>query len=333
MKTFFTLAVIAGLLSLASAAQTAGGSASGSANASVTPGQASAGASANQSVQAPGASANANANANASVQAHEPKAKPEPHDKSAKSGNSGASDGQGAAAALSSGTNVQAELSKPLDCKKAKPGDEVSAKVTQDVKSDGRVVVHKGSRLVGHVTQAQARTKEQSNSTLGIAFDKAILKGGEEVAFTSVIQAIAPPVQTTVSTAADESVGAGAPPAMSGGAPRAAGPGGGVVGGVTSTAGTAVSGATGTVAGTTTGAVNTTVSGATRAAGGLTAQGNLTSASQGAIGLQGLALSTPAAVTGSAQSSTQGSVITSASRNVKLESGTQMLLRVTGSAQ
>jgi hypothetical protein len=79
--------------------------------------------------------------------------------------------------------------------------------------------------------------------------------------------------------------------------------------------------------------VNGTVSGATRTASGLTAQGNLTSASQGAIGLQGLVLSPPAAVTGSAQSSAQGSVITSASRNVKLESGTQILLRVTGSAQ
>jgi hypothetical protein len=343
MKTFvksvLTLALTAGLPGLASVAQTSS-STSGSANASVAPGQASAGANANQNVQAPGASANANANANASAQAsHEPKAKPEPNSSDAKHGggkssSAGSSGGSNAGAALSSGTNLQAELTKPLDAKKAKPGDEVDAKVAQDLKENGKVVIHKGTRLVGHVTEAQARTKEQANSTLGIAFDKAILKGGEEMSFSSVIQAIAPPVQATVATAADENATlASAPPAIGGGGAPRAGGGGGLVGGVTSTAGGAVPGATSAVGGATTGAVNTTVSGATRAAGGLTAQGNLTSASQGAIGLQGLVLNTPATVTGSAQGSAQGSVITSASRNVRLDSGTQMLLRVTGSAQ
>lgn len=331
---FLTIVIAVGMLSLASMAQTASGSTSGNANASVTPGQAGASASANQSVQAPGASANANANVSAQAQAsHESKTKSEPNSKGGKtkSSSSDSSSGSNASAALSSGINLQAELIKPLDAKKNKPGDEVSAKVTQDVKSDGKVVIHKGTRLVGHVTEAQARTKEQANSTLGIAFDKAVLKGGEEVSFNSVIQAVAPPVQATVSTTADENANLGAAPAMSGG-PRAAG-GGGLVGGVNSTAGGAVSGATGTVTGAATGAADTTVSAATRTAGGLGAQGNLTSASQGVIGLQGLALNTPTAVTGSVQGSAQGSVISSRSRNVKLDSGTQILLRVTGSAQ
>src|SRR5215470_1151369 len=202
-NSFLTILITAGLLSLASVAQTASGSTSGNANASVAPGQAGAGASANQSVQAPGASVNANANASAQAQAsHESKTKSEPNSKSgnAKSSN-GSSGGGSASAALTSGTSLQAELVKSLDAKKAKPGDEVSAKVTQDVKSDGKVVIHKGTRLVGHVTEAQARTKEQANSTLGIAFDKAVLKGGEEVSFNSVIQAIAPPVLATASTA------------------------------------------------------------------------------------------------------------------------------------
>jgi len=330
---FLTIVITAGLLSLASVAQTASGSTAGNTNASVTPGQAGAGASANQSVQAPGASVNANANASAQTQAsHESKSEPNAKSGQAKSSSSGSSGGSSASATLTSGASLQAELTKPIDAKKAKPGDEVSAKLTQDVKSDGKVVIHKGTRLVGHVTEAQARTKEQANSTLGIAFDKAVLKGGEEVSFNSVIQAIAPPVQPNVSTAADENANLGAAPPMSG-APRTGN--GGPVGGVTSAAGGAVSGATGTVAGAATGAANDTVSGATRTAGGLTAQGNLTSASQGVIGLQGLALNTPTAVagSGSASGSAQGSVISSTSRNVKLDSGTQMVLRVTGSAQ
>lgn len=325
--------VTAGSLILAAGAQTVAGSASGNVNALLTPGQASAGASANQSVQAPGASANASADASAKAQtSHEPKAESEPEHDSGKSG-SGDSSG-GATAALSSGSNLQAELTKSVDAKKAKPGDLVEAKVTQDVKENGRVVIHKGSRLVGHVTEAKARTKDQASSTLGIAFAKAVLKGGEEMSFTSAIQAIAPPVQTTVNTEADESATiarGGAAPMPSG--PGARMPGGGVAGGVTSAAGGAVSGATGTVVGTPTGAATTAVSGATRVVGGLTAEGQLTSASQGAIGLQGLVLNTPSTVTGGAHGSAQGSLITSTTRNVRLESGTQVLLRVTGSVQ
>ncbi len=55
------------------------------------------------------------------------------------------------------------------------------------------MVLHKGSKLVGHVTEAQARTKENGESKLGIAFDKAVLKGGQEMAFNGVIQALAAP--------------------------------------------------------------------------------------------------------------------------------------------
>jgi hypothetical protein len=56
------------------------------------------------------------------------------------------------------------------------------------------------------------------------------------------------------------------------------------------------------------------------AAGGLNAAGQLTSNSQGVFGLNGLNLST------AASNATQGSVITSAGKNVHLDSGTRMLL-------
>jgi hypothetical protein len=60
-----------------------------------------------------------------------------------------------------------------------------------------------------------------------------------------------------------------------------------------------------------------TLNGASRGA-----AGQLTSQSQGVIGLNGLSLSSAAA------NSTSGSVITSAGKDVKLDSGTQMLLQV-----
>src|SRR5205807_9600904 len=116
--------------------------------------------------------------------------------KISESGNgSAAASGSGAAnngsAALSSGTALQAELTKSLDAKKAKPGDEVTAKLTQDVVSHGQVVLRRGSKLMGHVTEAKARSKEDSESRLGVLFDHAVLKDGQEVAFNSVIQAVA----------------------------------------------------------------------------------------------------------------------------------------------
>jgi len=81
---------------------------------------------------------------------------------------------------LQAGSTMQAQLVKPLDAKKNKVGDEVIAKTTHDVKSDGHVVVPKGSKLVGHVTEVKSHSKEQHDSKLGIAFDHAILKNGTQ---------------------------------------------------------------------------------------------------------------------------------------------------------
>ncbi len=326
MKRYWIAAITAGIFSISAVAQTsAGGSTSG--NASVTPGQTSAGASTSQSAQAPGASANvdANANANASHQ-HESNNK---NDKSGSaaangSGSAGAAAGAGdASAVLSSGATLQAELTKSVDAKKAKSGDEVTARLTQDVKSNGKVVLRKGSKLVGHVTEAQAKDKQNAESKLGIVFDKAMVKGGQDVAFNGVIQALAPPAQGALSVAGDESgpiEGGSRGNGGMGGVRTTGGPLGGAVGATTSTAGSAVGG----VANTAGSATNSTVG----AVGGVNGavNGTFNDTTRGVVGMPGLALSTAAA------GSAQGSVISSASRNVKLDSGTQMLLQVTGSA-
>jgi hypothetical protein len=104
----------------------------------------------------------------------------------------------------------------------------------------------------------------------------------------------------------------------------------GALGGVTSTAGGAVGTVTNTAAnvgGSAGGAVNSTTSatgniaGASRGAvGGLNTAGQLSSNSQGVFGLNGLNLNA------AASNATEGSVITSAGKNVHLESGTRMLL-------
>ena len=101
-------------------------------------------------------------------------------------------------ASLAGGTPINAELNSSIDSKKAKPGDEVTAHTTQAVKSaDDRTILPKGAKLIGHVTQASARSKGDGESTLGISFDRAILKGGEEIPLNATIQALAAPAANT----------------------------------------------------------------------------------------------------------------------------------------
>ncbi len=240
-------------------------------------------------------------------------------------------------ASLGSGAAINAELTAPVDSKKAKPGDPVAARTTEPTKSNGKTVIPKGSKLVGHVTQASARAKGDSESALGIVFDKAILKNGEEVPLNVAIQALASGQSAANANTGNDLSAAGGTGTYAGGSGRASG--GGALGGVTSTAGGAAGTVTNTAANagnTAGGAVNSTVHSAANTAavgpgavGGLNATGQLMSNSRGVFGMQGVNLSS--ATTGAAQ----GSLITSAGKNLHLDGGTQMLLvtQAAGSAE
>lgn len=230
---------------------------------------------------------------------------------------------------LSSGTSVNATLSQPVDARKNRPGDQVTARTTEVVKSEGRVVIPRSSKLIGHVTQCKARSKEEKESALGILFDKAILKNGQQIPLNVTIQALAAAQSVASASAGADDLAAGAGAGAMG---TARGSGGGGLGGVRSTAGAATGAVANTAAnagGIAGGAVGSTVNaaGATRGSlGGLNAAGQLTSNSQGVFGLNGVNLSSAVA------SNTQGSLITSTSKNVHLDSGTQLLLVVQGQA-
>jgi hypothetical protein len=232
---------------------------------------------------------------------------------------------------ISNGTKIDATLATSLDAKRSKPGDEVEARAAEDVKQDGKVVLKKGTRLVGHVTQAQARANGQSQSQLGILFDHAVLKNGQQVPFSANIQALASSQSAAAaSTGADDIVASGSGMGSAQGSARS---GGGLAGGVASTAGAAAGATTGTVlntassAPTNAGGSLNTVTRSSGAVGGLTSTGRLASNSSGVFGLQGLSIDS------AASNATQGSMIVSATKNVHLDSGTQLLLRTTGQAQ
>lgn len=243
---------------------------------------------------------------------------------------SAAAKGQSAQSSLAAGTAVNAELEKSLDSKKAKVGDAVTARTTEAVKEEGKVVLPKGTRLTGHVTRASARGKGDSDSTLGVQFDRAELKGGQEMAVQLALQALAAPAGVAPIGGDDlQGMGSAGGSASASGASR---------GGVGAPVGGAVSGAASTAARTTgpvAGAANSTVNSTTNAAagaagsvgattqgatGGLNSSGQLVANSRGVFGLNGLSLSADAS------NSTQGSLIASSGKSVRLDSGTRLLL-------
>src|SRR6202051_1158250 len=128
------------------------------------------------------------------------------------------------------GTIINAELTSSLDSKKAKPGDAVNARTVTDLKTnDGRTVLPKGTKIIGHVTQASARGAGQPESSLGLVFDKAILKTGQEIPLNAAVQAVGAPPSSSFSNQAP------AAEPLPGARPTA--PGGGVQSGSTASRG------------------------------------------------------------------------------------------------
>ena len=230
-------------------------------------------------------------------------------------------------ATLVSGTAFNATLDKPIDSKKSKPGEPVTAHTTEPVKSGGKTILPKGTKMMGHVTQASARANGQADSQLGIVFDKAVMKNGQEMPMNVAIQALGA-ASGNASAATDNMELPGGGAGHGGGPVVGAGGGrGGALGGVTSTAGGLTNTATGAgnaVGGTLNSATQTTTSAAGSASNGATgalnAAGQFTSNSRGVFGMNGLDLNSATAA------GAQGSLITSAGKNVHLDSGTRMLL-------
>lgn len=225
-----------------------------------------------------------------------------------------------AAAGAHAGAVVPVELSKSVDSKKAKVGDEVTARVISDVRSGGAVAIPRGSKLLGKVTEANARGKGDATSSLGIVFDRAVLKNGTTLNLVSTIQAVIAPPETQAMPLPEAS-GSGAGPE---------GSSGGMGGGSGSTAG-----AIGNTAGSAVGAVGRTVDSTTQtAAGDLNANARLgasapalTAQTTGVVGIKGLELNA------SGSSNTSGSVFMTSGKSVKLDSGTRMLVNVSAASK
>lgn len=172
---------------------------------------------------------------------------------------------------LDSGTHLAGELQNAIDVRKAKVGDQVLLKTTQTIKSGGRTVVGKGSRLVGHVTEVTQMGKGNGESRIGILFDR--LEQGS----------LAMPIAATISSvtsgnanasannedlfASNTSAG-GSASSMSSARTSSGGSNGGLLGGVSGVVGSTTS-VLGTTVDSTTNAVGNTTTGVGRSLGGI----------------------------------------------------------------
>ncbi|HUA15679.1 MAG TPA: hypothetical protein VMG31_10290 [Verrucomicrobiae bacterium] len=209
-------------------------------------------------------------------------------------------------ARIAPGSVIPVQLTKTVDAKKAKTGDQVVATVTQDMKTKaGQVVVPKNTEVIGHVTEAQARGKQQKESEVGIAFDHAVVKG-DDMQMPMSIQAV-------IASPADNSNNAPAanpgPPAMGGSA-------------APSPMGNERPGATGGSTQAPASQPNYPQDTAGEAQSQPAPRPAINGTTEGVIGISHLQLET------TQPNPAQGSLLTSEKSNVKIEKGTLMLLRV-----
>ena len=202
---------------------------------------------------------------------------------------------------LEAGTIIHVSLVKPIDARKNKSGDEVIAKTTWDVRSeDGVVVVPVGSTIVGHITELSVRSKEQKVSAVRIVLDHVLLTDATNVSMALTIQAIGHAQANDAREVEDELATGGQARAM---AMRA-------ISTPASMGGSMLRDAL------------TLMDAASNPAEAMGVTEPLTSSSQGVLGLPNLYLS--AVVSGP----TNVSVVSSQNTNVRLNSGTEMILRL-----
>lgn len=218
---------------------------------------------------------------------------------------------------LESAATITGQLQNSLNAGKAKVGDEVVLKTTKSVKQNGQVVIEKGSKLIGRVTDVQQKTKDKAGSQIGVLFDT-LKQGSTTTPITATILSVtkaATRASVDDTFSSDLSAGSNTRTTTQSSSGGLLGGVGNTVGGVTNTATSTVGGVANTALGTTGSVLNTA--------------GQTTGSAVGSLGsnIRGLQISQ------SADASANGSTTLSTNTgNLKLDSGTTFTLNVTGSA-
>lgn len=210
--------------------------------------------------------------------------------------------------ALTGSATLEAMLANTIDVRTAKVGDQVILKATKSIKQDGEVVIPKGARLIGRITEVQQKGRESAVSKLQLVFERIEGQGLNVPVTASIISVVDSRASSTLADTANLDVAGTSQTTTS--ASRGNVGGGGLLGGVGGTVGGVLNTATQTT-GNAVGAVASTTSGA-----GDTLIGNI----------GGIRISQTAQ--GSASSST---TLTSGEKNLRLEKGVTFNMLINGS--
>jgi hypothetical protein len=230
-----------------------------------------------------------------------------------------------ASASAMEATNVSAELTKKLDTRHAKVGDEVLARTTRAATLTDGSKLPRGTKLIGKVTEVHPRSKAEKSSHIAFALDHAVLHDGREVPIHAVLTSVTA-ASPLVDTSEDVSM---LPVAGAQGGGRAS-VGSGLLGGAGNAAGGVASGVTNTAG---------QIGGAARS--GVGSLMNNVHASEGVVsnaGASGSVERVPVAnlpgvtLSSSADMSNSGSLDASG-KNIDLESGTKLMMNVSASQQ
>lgn len=224
------------------------------------------------------------------------------------------------------GSMLLAEFSGSLNVKKLKPGDKVKAVLAQDLLVGGRIIAKVDSKLIGHVTEIKRRSEGDPQSRLGVVFDKILLKKHQEVDFQGIVQALAPPVQRR--SRVDEPDQMMPPPTLSvtsatpGQSGRRSSSSNRSTSTATTLATTMDTGGPMTTVGSTPGMIPGDGLSRVKTQASTTSPASAGAGMHGVYGLKDLALGPPSS------SAESGPAIVSTKSDVKLESGTQVILLV-----
>ncbi len=210
---------------------------------------------------------------------------------------------------IESETNLDAQLQGTLDAKKSKVGDEVVLKTTKTIKENGEVIIPKGTKLIGRVSEVRQKTKDSATSKIGLIFDKIEGKNLSAPINASIVSITNISKNAAVGDVFESNTSANT---TTSGNASSGNSGGGLLGGATQTVGGVLNSTTQTVGGVTDTA-GKTVGGVTNTVGS---------------NIKGLQISQTAS--GSANSST---TLSSADKNLKIEKGANFRIQLNKSVE
>ena len=88
---------------------------------------------------------------------------------------------------------VFAVLTKTAESKSAVAGQELTLRTISDVVVDGEVVIPKGSKLLGRITEVKLKGEGSARTELSVVVEKAVTKEGAELPLQAIIAAVAAP--------------------------------------------------------------------------------------------------------------------------------------------